>query len=295
MSRPWKFQLLLVLLALSVLPQHAGAQSGPSPSFDPDDQPNAAVSVDSVSPYNGQLGLVVPLGPAYVVGPGLAFQVRLFYSSHVWGPGIWDVFSGKLEPYMLLQGDPALGLGWRFSLGQVVEAVAGVPLAYIAADGSAHQLYDRRFYTDSSPDPGGFRYTRDGSYLRVKYLGSPTSGYEVRTPDGNVMTLAHAVTGYDEGVNNYRSDYGRGRNGFYTTSIQNPYVDAITITYQTGFPWVPYQITIPSVGGTGNRVITVAMSNSLISSFSFPVFENATATYTLTHDSSRPPRVSLDR
>jgi hypothetical protein len=178
----------------------ARAQSGPSFSFDPDDVSAASEGLDSVNPYSGALQIVVPIGQTYAVGPGLSFQLRLYYSSRLWAAGTWQLYNctpGPCtpEPNMVLQGDPALGLGWRLSLGQIVESAAGIPAAYIAPNGSAHRLYDHRFFNDGVND--SYFYTRDGSYLRVKYVSS-TLGYQLWTPDGNLTTLGRKVTGFDD-------------------------------------------------------------------------------------------------
>jgi RHS repeat-associated protein len=274
---------------LGVAASQAKAQSGgPEFSFDPDDRVQAGAGLDSISPYNGALSLGIPIGPVYQVGPGLSFQLRLYYSSHVWAAGTWQIFCNPTcitEPHMLLDGDPALGLGWRLGFGSVVEAGAGIPSAYIAPDGSAHRLYNKRFFGGTAD---GFFYSRDGSYLRVQYLG-PTSGYKLWTPDGNVTTLAQNVKGFDDSATNYISDFGRGRDGWHATRIENPYEDAITISYQSAGPntpyaWVPYQITVPSIGGTGSRVIWINMSGgSHIANIQLPTFGGANSTYTFTH------------
>ncbi len=240
-----------------------------------------------IDKYTGQLAVVVPLGPTYVAGPGLSYQVRLHYSSRVWGTGLWVAGTSlphNLEPHVLLQGDPAMPLGWRFSFGKVVEArtvpTVHIPLAFIAEDGSTHALYDRRFFSDTVADPNSFYYSRDGSYLRVKFVDTFT-GYKVYSPDGNILTLSQNVTGFDDLPDTYNSDYGRGRNGWYTTAITNPYGDAITVAYRgQPTPWVPLQITIPSPG-LASRVVNVNMIGNVVSGFSMPMTEGRTATYNL--------------
>jgi RHS repeat-associated protein len=267
------------------------AQSGPSPSFDPDDQTRTGAGLDTISPQNGALSLAIPIGPTYQVGPGLSFQMRLYYSSRIWTAGTWQLFppscspSCTAEPNMLLDGDPALGLGWRLSFGKIVEtSTAGIPAAYVAGDGSAHRLYNKRFFGGSAD---AFFYTRDGSYLRVKYLGS-TTGYQMWTPDGNLTTLGHNVDGFDNLAANYVSDFGRGRDGWHATEIKNPYGDLITISYQSSGPattnaWVPYQIVVPSIGGSGSRTVTVNMSGGpRIVNIQVPTFGGVTSTYSLT-------------
>lgn len=285
--RPRTGLATILLSTLLGLPHGAHAQSGPAPSFDPDDQPPTSSDVDAIDPYTGQLAFSVPVGQVFDVGPGLRFQVQLHYSSRVWAPGTWTLHGVVYEPYMLLQGDPALGPGWRFSMGQIVESSAGVPSAYLAPNGSAHQLFSQRFSNVSS-EPPGFFYTRDGSYIRVKYVNA-TAGYQMWTAEGNLTTFGQKVTGYDDAPGNYSADFGRGRNGWHATSIANPYGDAITITYQSTqsspstYPWVPAQISIPAIGSSGGpRVITVSMSGPRISSISVPAWGSlSNAVYTL--------------
>lgn len=279
-------------------------------SYDPDDQPHPAADLDSVSPYNGQLSLTVPIGQSYSVGPELSFQVQLHYSSRVWAPGQWVDFNNTSapEPYMVLDGDPAFGLGWRFSLGRIVESDPCLPpirpAAYVAPDGSSHQLYDRREYCDprtACPPLDGFYYTRDGTYLRVKALGAG-AGYKMWFQNGNSTTFDHVVSCFDDRPGYLQRDYGRGRDGWYPTTIANAHGDAITVTYQanetqpctrcvaisprTTYEWVPKTITIPSIGATTSRQITVNFDSNLglVTGFSVPTFNNGTATYTLVHD-----------
>jgi hypothetical protein len=86
----------------------------------------------------------------------------------------------------------------------------------------------------------------------------------------------------------FQTDYGRGRNGWHATRIENPYGDGVDITYQTStsYAWVPYQITIPSIGSSpSTRTITINMSGSpsRVSTIKVPTFNSASSsTYTLT-------------
>lgn len=284
-------RLLALLLLAGAASVASGQSGGPAFSFDPDDQAQAAGGLDAINPYNGILSLALPIGPSYPVGPGLSFQIRLYYSSRIWSPGTW-VIGPPVQPRMLLDGDPALGLGWRLGFGQIVEGTAaGVPLAYVSPDGSAHRLYNKRIFNTGSPD--GFFYSRDGSYLRVKYVSS-MAGYQVWTPDGNLVKLGQNVKGYDDvPTGPYQSDFGRGRDGWHTTRIEDAYGDGVDIDYQasgtsgpcgppTNYCWVPNHITVASVGGNpSTRSLQVRINGTHVGFIDVKTFGNATSTYTL--------------
>lgn len=250
---------------------------GPSPSFDPDDALTTGSGIDSIDPYTGQLGLMIPIGPVYKVTPQLQFQLSMRYSSRIWAQGMWP--TGCTAPDMLLQGDKAIGPGWYLSLGNIVESqYQGTPVAYVDANGSAHQLFPSRF--DDETADGKF-YTRDGSYLRVEWVSS-TAGYVLRMPNGTVVTLGHQVTGFDDPPAAFQTDFGRGRNGWHATAITEPHGNSITVAYQSNsnYAWIPYQISIPSIGGS-SRTITINMSGSQIGTIQVPVFTGSTVYYTL--------------
>lgn len=292
----WLGERLPPLCALVFLaaPAAAFAQSGPSPSFDPNDQPHTAEALDSVDRYTGQLALAVPIGPRYDVGPGLSFQLRLHYSSGVWGNGWpWAVYQvgQPPEPPLLLQGDGSSGLGWRLSLGQVVESAANVPLAYVAPDGSTHRFYPTRVHGGATD---GWYHTRDDSAIRARWVGSPAA-YELGFPDGTTHVLGKQVTGKDDPPSSYTHDFGRGRNGWYATSIRNAHGATISITYQAApHDWILSTISFPRFdntpgGSTRSRSVTVSSSNGRVASITVPMVEAAGVqnpeTYSFSYDS----------
>ncbi len=221
---------LLALCALVTTNSVSRAQNGPD--ADPDSAPGYAksvfhhASVDSVNVYNGSLTLPIAIGPAYPVGPKLKFQAMLTYNSVVWefgNPGPDNQSDvGLYEP---IKADPALAVGWSLTAGAIKPCgVVQNSNCYVGPDGS-----ERLF--DQSPSANYFR-TSDGSQLLLHSLGP--AGFEMWDGDGNRYVFDWRVTGYDDPPQNFFFDLGRGRNGWYLTSLADPFGNGITLDYYSG-------------------------------------------------------------
>ncbi len=271
----------VALLSLPVL-----AQEGP------DDDPDTATgyvnnmfhhsSVDSINLYNGSLTIPIPIGPSYPVGPKLKFQAMLTYSSKVWEYGhpsrsAPPDFGNLWSP---LVADPAIGLGWTFSLGAIKKCgLNQLSNCYVGPDGSEHQFFGMK--------------TKDASQLLLK--GDDTNGWEMWDGDGNHYEFRDRVTGYDDPYDNYTHTLGRGRNGWYLSDLTDPFNNAIHVTYHpnlgsvpcwgtsmvctssTGSPsWIPATIAGPSWS------VNVALDGSgRIQAFSLPVIGATPVTWLL--------------
>ncbi len=225
-----KLAPLLVLCALVTTNSVSRGQNGPD--ADPDAAPGYAksvfhhASVDSVNVYNGSLTIPIAIGPAYPVGPKLNFQAMLSYNSVVWefgnpGPNNQsDV--GLYEP---IKADPALAVGWSLLAGAIKPCgVVQNSNCYVGPDGS-ERLFDQF--------PGANYYrTSDGGQLLLHSLGA--SGFEMWDGDGNRYVFGWHVTGYDDLAQDYIHDLGRGRNGWYLTSLTDPFGNGITLDYYSG-------------------------------------------------------------
>ena len=221
---------LLALCAVVTINSVSRGQNGPD--ADPDAAPGYAksvfhnASVDSVNVYNGALTLPIAVGPAYPVGPKLKFQALLAYNSVVWefgNPGPDDQSDvGLYEP---IKADPSLAVGWSLLAGAIKPCgVVQNSNCYVGPDGS-----ERLF--DQSPAANYFR-TSDGSQLLLHSLGG--SGFEMWDGDGNRYVFDWHVTGYDDPPQSYLFDLGRGRNGWYLTSLTDPFGNGITLDYYSG-------------------------------------------------------------
>src|SRR5262249_42280787 len=86
-------------------------------------------SVDSINLYNGQLTIPIALGPSYPVGPKLKLQLYLTYNSRVWDYSRTSAFGG--DTLRMFGGDPALGIGWTFTMGAIKGTAVGFPFGEV--------------------------------------------------------------------------------------------------------------------------------------------------------------------
>jgi RHS repeat-associated protein len=267
--------VLFWLLGVAVI-----AQQGPD--TDPDQAPGYVDNVfhrnqvDSINLYNGQLTMPIALGPQYPIGPKLKFQLTLTYNSRVWEfghPGSQDSFL-----YTPIAGDPALGIGWNMALG-AIKSCAGTPEApgpcYYGPDGSEHHFISTT----------GYSKTTDTSSLYLHFIDS-TQGYEMWDGDGNHYVFSWHVAMFNDSLVNYKKDFGQGRDGWYLTSLSDPFGNAMTVSYPTGTGpkwtytnscantqmtqgpvsnlWTPSTITVPGASITINRNGTTHMVSSVV-------------------------------
>jgi RHS repeat-associated protein len=171
-------------------------------------------SVDSINLYNGQITIPIAIGPSYPLGPKLKYQAFLTYNSYGWDyPYTARVVGG---PFMA--GDTAFGIGWSFTLGAIKGNM------YIAPDGSQHII------SAFGTSPGYYK-TTDATSFYLHDMG--TNGWEMWDGDGNHYVFGHIVTGYDDPPDDFRHDYGRGRNGAYLTQLTDPFGNGLSATYPT--------------------------------------------------------------
>ena len=297
----------------------------------PDSDPDAAQGyvnnvfhhsdVDSINLYNGQLTIPIAIGPSYPVGPKLKFQTLLTYTSRAWeyGHPSYETLNPPPPnlpptlPFEPLLGDPALGIGWNFNLGAIKPCSLGQGRrCYVSPDGAEH-LFDPLVGSSTVK-------TVDADQFVLRYINgsSESSGYEMWDGDGNHYVFNWAVTGFDDDSANYIHDFGRGRNGWYLTSLADPFGNAITATYYsraaaspcpsfrsdcpntsynpdtsmrcagTGAnSWVPHVIQLPGGATISIGLDTLPGTAQMIKTFTFPVFaggQSASAVWTLNYE-----------
>jgi RHS repeat-associated protein len=241
------------LAAALVLPSAARAQEDPNVQhgFRPE-KVYAFGEVDQVNLFNGNLMLSIPLGGSYGVNGGLSYGLVLTYNAKV-----WDLYSRSdtvgtythAEPYRYSNA----GLGWRLSLGELDNS------GYIGPDGGKHELYSTP--REGGTGTAGYRYTRDGSYLRL-WEQSSTS-WQVQFPDGTKHTFTRVNTS----------------SPWRLTNILDPYSNYLAISYPTTHRW---QLT------DGHRTHTVdfaTLSNGekVVSQVDLAAFGGARAVYRFVH------------
>lgn len=262
--------------------------------------------VDSVNLYNGQLTVPIAVGPSYPIGPKLKLQLVLTYGSRVWEYGHPKVQNPD-GASAVLAGDPAVGIGWTFTLGAIKTCSTG-KTCYVGPDGSQHafDIVDSR--------GSGYLKTSDASQLSLLDVGYPNDGpFEMWDGDGNHYVFGWHVSGFDDPPNDplrgFTHDFGRGRDGWYLTSLTDPFGNGYSIGYRTGIGpcwtystsctyqgmqcpatsmnlWIPQAITLSTA--PPNNVITISVDpTQMISGFTFPVSGGSSTTWSL--DYQGPP------
>jgi hypothetical protein len=204
-------------------------QSGPD--YDPDVAPGYTKSIfdhkdlDSVNLYNGQLTIPIPVGPSYPIGPNLRFQLLLSYSSRVLEFG-WPIDPDPNgNPFTPLVADPSLGVGFNLTAGAVKRCgYQRAAYCYVSQDGAEHQF--------DGFDANGFAKTTDDSRFYLHNQGA--TGYEMWDENGNHYVFGWQVSGFDDPVIGYENDMGRGRDGWYLTKLEDPFLNAMTVSYKAG-------------------------------------------------------------
>ncbi len=308
---------VLALCALVTSPSVSRAQSGPD--NDADGAPGYVNSVfhhgqvDSINLYNGQLTIPISMGPSYPVGPKLRVQVVLSYNSRSTDYGAPSAAEqSRSFSFKPLAGNPSLGSGWELTLGAMKACKHGavVGVCYFAADGSQHMFGSGPKASDAS---------------QLYYTG--TGPYEMWDGDGNHYVFGSRVSGYDDvGLpEGYTHDFGRGRDGWYLTSVTDPYGNAYSVSYYTAaevatplwtygapvFPcpahttaimqmrapagtgtWIPKDVTLPSGSRIHFNTGSVLGVSGMITSVAFPELVDgaaATKTWTLGYETAAAP------
>ena len=296
-----RHKLLLVFLVGTSCAIAARAQSGPD--NDPDTAPGYVNSVfhhgevDSINLYNGLLTIPISLGPTYPVGPKLKFQAVLTYNSRK-----SDYGHPTVQPpdfvYYPFAGNPALGQGWEFTLGAIKPCKQGstIGVCYFGADGSQHM------FNQGSK-------TGDGSQLFLTGFGP----YEMWDGEGNHYVFGWQVSGLDDNptVNpGYVHDFGTGRDGWYLTSVTDPFGNFYSVSYHTVVPpcwsygsptgpctltpamncptgpvrtWIPQSVSLPT-GTVQVNLRTQGPTSNMIGDFVFPVAGGASAIWSLSYE-----------
>jgi RHS repeat-associated protein len=175
---------LLLLLTVFGLVSIARAQQPDEtlPGFRPQNVLEAH-AIDNVNLFNGDPGIVIPLGPSYPLGPGFSWQINAHGTSKYWH--FDDACSGDVPVQnAFISGHSTIGIGWILELGFV--STGGV---YHAPDGSFHSA------AIAQPNMQGI--TVDNSRLRVTRNASNDQNatqYTVEFPDGIIQTFAYKYT-----------------------------------------------------------------------------------------------------
>lgn len=159
--------------------------------------------IDSIDLATGNVVLTIPIGPTYSLNGGFSYGLKLTTNTELWdyndlGENCLcqdEDEAGTLYACTCLGAVPDVsnnvGFGWRLSLGDLIDSRDANPqnpaigvFTYVSPDGGRHVFHDTLHDFEAED---GAKYTRDGSYLRLKYLDNepPTKDQAtVEFPDG---------------------------------------------------------------------------------------------------------------
>jgi RHS repeat-associated protein len=161
-----------------------------------------STGIDNVSPFTGDPGVVIPLGPAYPLGPGFTWQLKIYNTSKFWhfdtehtcpNQTSWGCDFGPPEStygqHAMISGYPYLGAGWTIDMG----GYFGPNARGICVDPAIYHSGD-----------GGIPRGPAAAQLRItKWLAGSNSScasyqqnvcYTVERPDGTIYYYDHMYT-----------------------------------------------------------------------------------------------------
>ena len=224
---------LLALCAVVTINSVSRAQNGPD--NDPDAAPGYAKSVF----HNAAVGFDQRLqrrahapdrasGPRYPVGPKLKFQVAARLQLASCGSSATPAPDDQSDVglYKPIKADPSLAVGWSLLAGAIKPCgVVQNSNCYVGPDGSRAPV---------RPVAGRELLPHERRQPAAAALARRSAGFEMWDGDGNRYVFDWHVAGYDDPPQSYLFDLGRGRNGWYLTSLTDPFGNGITLAYYSG-------------------------------------------------------------
>src|SRR5215813_11292164 len=296
------FATTLIFAALAITTSlHADQPNETLPGFKTDNVLEAH-GIDNVNLYSGDPGVVIPLGPEYVLGPTFKWQLKTYYSAKLWH---MSGCSFDTTNFADLHGDPTIGVGWNLQLGYVVARVYNTGVAYKwtyhSPDGGSHDL-------NLPTSPPYTDITKDGTHLRITAIPNPQSptSYKVEFPDGTVQTFAHPFNPPrpTAGTSPDLSELDVGETvsaRFGLTTITDRFgTTLLTVNYSSTKPW---EVSSVLFNPTGKSVTftwvpyTITTQNvtwEVLSNIQFPATGSSNLTVQFGYQQGTFPRSSYD-
>jgi RHS repeat-associated protein len=193
--------VLALLLVVPVGAQESGGHDNTRERGFSADKVYQMGDIDSIDLATGNVVLTIPIGPSFSLNGGFSYGLKLTTNAELWNyvevpePCTCQDEDG-IQYYCTCIGavpdvSNNVGFGWRLSLGDVIDSRDATPqnpvigsFTYVSPDGGRHVFHDTLH--DFEVEDGA-KYTRDGSYLRFRYLDNepPTNDHaRVEFPDG---------------------------------------------------------------------------------------------------------------
>lgn len=262
--------LVLLLITFSGAAQtHPNLERGFSP-----DKAYQMGEIDSVNLFNGNITLTIPLGTTSAISEKLSLGLTASYNSKLWEPKPIPSSEGSNATHRLRPEDESnAGFGWLVSLGRLTGASGG--WKYQGPDGGIHDFRSKLHPSD--PSTTGVYYTTDGTYLRLREVGSNSF---VDFPDGIVQEYRPWVDGTET---RYRLHATRDPHGNYFT-IDYAVANEWTIKDQYDRKIIVQFASTP-LSPTG-RVFESKNLETAIDTITFPGFGGATSRYEFDYETA---------
>lgn len=261
----WLAPLAVALTTLQASAQHPNLERGFAV-----DKAFQVGEIDHVNLFNGNVTLTIPLGAKSTISEQLSLALTATYNSKVWE---MRTPAGSTHKQMLPDDLSNAGLGWLVSLGRLLGTAQLGVFSYQGPDGAIHQFHESLHAGD--PVTTGFRYSRDGSYLRLRQSGTH---YFVEFPNG----IAQEFEPWQDGTaTRFRLWATRDPHGNYFSidySVANEWTikdqyDRKTIVRFAATPAPPPGRTYPSTN-----------YETAVDSITIPSFNGQTSKYQFTYE-----------
>ena len=238
---------MVTMLSLGIFGQDAAYFSDPwtgAPGFKPEMPYRSLSDAESVNVFNGNLSVILPIGPSLPAGPDLSFQAQLRYV----GP-----YSGAEDDYTNFYSVVCPGNTWRIDKDLIFRDNAGKWVLFygkihtryngpngngvskfIDSNGTVHELHPVNSDNQCDFDSNNIFVTSDGSGIRAYFFGHGESlpiHWVVYLPSGIIMEFAegryhyaddqNTVSGADYFVTKVQDRFGNGYGINYDSATRN--------------------------------------------------------------------------
>ena len=238
--------------------------------------------IDTVSLFNGNLTIALPIGQDYPVGPSFSYGLKAIYNSNGWDRKLTTCDTGSPADIAKPDALDNAGFGWSLHLGRLQSAEEG--WNYHSPDGSVHRFYQRLHPGFPTTPEANVWYTNNSTYLRLRRL--PTGGSACTRPAG-AQSECLVLESPDGAVHEFHS-FSTSEEDYRLTRQRDAFGNFVDVSYPNdGTTWElvdqhgrTQTLTFGGPAGSYDRVNRVELS----------AFGGATATYTL-----RYTRTQIDR
>ncbi len=145
--------------------------------------------IEEIDPRTGTLGLRIPLGNHFPLGPRLSYRFELVYRSDFLRAGNNPMaLSRAAPPKLAVPPQTNAGLGWQLHLGllrsQSSREDTTTAWVYVSLDGQSHSFHALPGRALLNRHGLEVAYTKDGSHLRLQRTAQDQ--VDVEAPDGTV-------------------------------------------------------------------------------------------------------------